>query len=270
MSSIELRHESHRKRDKVLSELFLMVLAKPRLAQYVRRLVVDCDATDELLPNLSLEARYDSNDLRLVEKALEHTEIIPANEIDKWLQAVQDRTDLQSLIAILLIHLPDLEELNLDFVGMPIGHILKMTQIIQIAPAWTSFTHLKHVWIHIWGWKDTDTMKSFLDFIFLPSLVSYSIRGLGINNEDHDLGQHFGSHKSNVARLTFIDIRIDERILVDIFRSTRCLKHFSIEADYPAHNPVNWYWHCIDGLLLYSGSSLESLTLLTYLRTSGA
>ncbi len=272
LSSIEFSwNERHQKRDKVLSELFLMVLAKPRLAHYVRRLVVDCDATGELLPNLSLEARYDSNDLRLVEKALEHTEIIPANEVDKWLQAVQDRTDLQSLVAMLLIHLPDLEELDLDYVGLPIGDILRMTQGIQIAPTWTSFSHLKRVCISTLRYlEDDDIMKSLLTLVLLPSLVSYSIQGLKIDNEQHDLEQHLGSHESNMARLNFINSRIDERVLTKILRSTRSLKNFAFEASFFARQPVNWYWHCIDGLLLYSSSSLESLTLLTCLRTSGA
>ena len=271
LSSIQFpSNESHHRRDKVLSELFLMILAKPRLAHYVRRLVVNCDATDELLPNLSLEARYDSNDLRLVEKALDHTETIAANEVDKWLRAVQDRTNLQSLIAMLLIHLPDLDELDLENVGMPIGDILKMTEGIQVAPVWTSFSHLKHVWIgFLRYWEDADVMKSLLNFVLLPSLLSYSIVRLNIDNEQRDLEQHLGSHESNIARLNFIDSRIDERVLTKILRSTRCLKDFCFEAHQFAKQPVNWYWHCIDGLLLYSSSSLENLTLLTCLRTSG-
>lgn len=266
-------YEEYHKRDKVLSELFLMVLAKPRLAHYVRRLDVEWDYTDELLPNLFLEARYDLNDLHLVEKALEHTETIPANEVEKWLQAVQDLTDLHAIIAILLIHLPDLEELNLGEVRLPIGHTLKMTQDIQFSPAWTSFSHLKRVRIGISilrYWGNADIMKSLLGFVLLPSLVSYLIEGLKIDNEQHDLEQHLGSHESNIARLNFTNSRIDKKVLTKILRSTRCLKTFVFEASKFAPQPVNWYWHCIDSLLLYSSSSLESLTLLTCLRTSGA
>lgn len=78
--------------------------------------------------------RYESKDLQLLRTAVENFKIIRANEVDEWLQAIQDGTE-DPVLALLLVHLPNLEWFKALSIGMPIELTSRTIQRIKHAIA---------------------------------------------------------------------------------------------------------------------------------------
>lgn len=259
-------------RDPSLARFLIKILAKPRIAHYVRSLTVDSwgpvweAMTDNARSPASTKSRCRSNNLQLVRTALQKTQIIRADEVDEWLQAIQHSTEDHPILALLLLQLPNLEDLEISSIGMPIEYLSRTTQRIKNAPAGTYLSHLKHVSINIdTDWEDPDLMKIFDSFISLPSLASCCIEGLTIGNEERDFEWHLRPHELNIVDLAFIHCNIGEKALFEVLGCTKNLKSFTLTSlrsdSHSTRQLPDWYWLGV-GLLHHAKQSLEKLILL--------
>lgn len=66
----------------------------------------------------------------------------------------------------------------------------------------------------------------------LPSLTSYHVQGLTIDDEERDLEWHLHPHESNIANLAFIRCTIGEKELSEVLETT---KRLSFSAIAPSH-----------------------------------
>ena len=238
-----------------LAKLLVDVLAHPVAGHYVRSLRLDCWYIWLDEPELEfMFLDYKSHDLENSTTAIKNSEIFDTDEENGWLQAIQDGFH-DAILALLLLHLPNLDSLEIRPLGGPIEYIPRISQRIQSAPVGTYFSHLKHVSVSFQGdWKRGDAMRCFIFFMKLPSLVSSYTSDLGIGDEE--LEQYLRPHESNVTHLDFSQCRIGTNAFHDVLRSTRNLRSFS----YTGWAPLDWYGLSI-GLLHHARHSLEKLTL---------
>lgn len=265
--------------DHPLANLLLLILAKPRNAHYVRSLTMECLASgwgdtltdDDLGSPASVQSQmyqYESKDLQLLRTAVETSDIISADEVDEWLQTIQEGSE-DPILALLLLNLPNLNSLEILSIGMPIENLSRIIQRIKNGSASSYLSHLKRVSMNFdEDWETSDTMICFTSFMSLPSLTSYHIEDLSISDDESDLERHLRLHKSNIADLAFTHCRIGEKTLFEVLRSTKNLRSFSYTYLRPAvrflaRQGLDWYWLGV-GLLHNTRHSLEKLTLLPH------
>ena len=247
------------------SELLSEVLVKPRLGQYVQSLGVHswgflpwC-ACEDLASSQSWNPQCDF--LPLVKTAIESAEILEASEIDN---AIQHGVEYQTILALLLLHLPNLEVLEFITAGN-MQHLSRTTQRIKNAPESTYLSHLKSVSIYAHHEKMPDATSFIACLISLPSLTSCYMNGLVLGGEERDLERHLRPHESNVSDLTFVACDVGEKVFLRILESIKCLRSFTCLNmnlyNRPAQ-PANPRYGLYLSLLGSSISSLEKLTFM--------
>ena len=251
-----------------LSELLLQVLAKPRLALYVHHMAVSCwrevDSDDGDGSGSPAPIHPQRRFRPLVKAAIQDTEIIPASEIDKW-RPTQDGSVYQVILALLLLHLPELEDLFLFSRDIPLEHLLRMTERINDAPVGMYFSRLETIDITIDpGWEKPEAIKYLTLVMSLPALESCTIDFLKLSDEEHHLIQHLRPRESKVCELGFTACYISEKVLLTFLEYPTSLKVFTCtDPHIYAPQPENWWYGLYLGLMASSSSSLERLTLLT-------
>lgn len=185
-------------------------------------------------------------------------EIVPANEIDEWLSADQDT--IPSL-ALLLLCLPYLTSLKLQLDWGALDCLLKATRRIQNAPAGTFLLHLKSVSIDCdvldpnkFNSDKSDVIKFLASLLALPSLASFHVECLDLQDEGCADEWNICPQRSNVTDLSFSECRIGEKMLFQLLGKVGNLESFELVS---AGRP-DWYWLGV-GLIHYAKRSLKKL-----------
>lgn len=254
-------HDEH----DVLFKILVEVLAKPRIALYVRSLILDFNGPGWY--SLGQVSRFDSNSLQLIRTAIENTGIILPDVVDERLEANQDSIDNRSLLDLLLLHLSDLNSLKIFLLANSIQFFCEAIQGIQDVPAGTYLPHLKRVSINclaIADWGRHYVMRSLVTLLALPSLVSCDVEGLSIRDEDYAIGTIGCSQRFNITDLSFLDCAIGSKTLNELLGKTQNLESFSCvfsKARFSSEQfGLDWYWLGA-GLLLNTKHSLQKLQL---------
>ncbi|CAD6590189.1 MAG: hypothetical protein ASARMPRED_004607 [Alectoria sarmentosa] len=252
-----------------LVKFLIQILAKPHIAHYVRRLSLYywCSKWGDMGDLYGFQAStqsqmypFESKDLQLLRAAVENSKIVRADEVDEWLQAIQNGNE-DPVLALLLVHLPNLERFRPFSIGMPIEQTSRTIQQIKHAPAGTYLSHLKNVSINFdRGWEKADMKMFFKSLMSLPSLTSCYVQGLTIDDKERNLEWHLRPHESNIAKLAFILCTIGEKELSEVLESTKHLEAFS----YRSLAPPDLSWRGSVGVLHHARHSLEKLTLLPH------
>ena len=266
-SSCNIFHD----KNEALFKLLVEILAKPRNALYVRSLIMDFNEPEYSNYGNSLEQpRLDSNSVQLISRAIEKTGIIPADELEEQIRGIQINADVQCSLALLLLHLPDLNSLEISFSTDTTQYICKTTHAIQYAPAGTCLLHLKHVSIDCSAigyetedWAGFDVMRLLDALLELPSLASCYVEGLNTRDEDFEIESIGCSQIFNIRELTFFDCAIGAKTLFQMLRKTQNLESFRVifsGARLSESFRLDWYWLGI-GLLHHAKHSLKKLQL---------
>lgn len=267
-SSCNIFHDEHDELFKLLVE----VLTNPWNARYVQSLIVDFNEPgygDS--PEQPPAARLDSNSVQLIKKAMEKTGIVPADEVDEQIRGIQVSAIVEDSLALLLLHLCDLNSLEISFSTDTTQYLFPTTQAIRKAPAGTCLLHLKHVSIDCFGIGyesegdvGYDVMRLLMALLALPSLASCYVEGLQIPDEECEIESTGRSQIFNITDLSFVDCAIGAKTLFQLLRKTRNLESFKCifsGATLPfEHSGLDWYW-LGTGLLHHAKHSLKKLQL---------
>lgn len=252
-----------------LSQLLVKILAKPRIACYVRNLIVDCSLPKRDGLERPQASWFDSASLQLIRTAIGNTCSIRAVKVDAWLQAIQDSTDDQSSLALLLLHLSDLDSLVISLTVDSLQYIWETSRAIQQAPAGTHLLHLKRVSIDYSG---IDSERSVATRMFvgeflvalmaLPSLDSFDVKGLDIFDKDWAIYLIKSSQRFNITDLSFFDCTIGAKTLNEMLKKTQKLESFSCVFNgvrlSSQKSGIDWYW-LSSGLVCHTKHSLKKL-----------
>ena len=217
--------------------------------------------------------RLDSNSFQLIRTAIEKTGIILADEVEERIQEIQVNADAEPSLALLLLHLPDLNSLEISFSTDTTQFTCDIIpQAIQNAPAGTCLLHLKHVSINYFaigseteGGAGAEVMRLLVALLALPSLASCYVEGLQIDDEEDCEIESMGCLQIfNITDLTFFNCAIEAKTLFQLLRKTRNLESFKCiysGARFSSESfSLDWYWLGI-GLLHHAKHSLKTLQL---------
>lgn len=264
-SSNNFQNEHH-----PLSQLLTEILAKPRIACYVRSLVVDCSLSLADGLKQPQESWFNFSTLQLIRTAIEKTGIVLANEVDAQVEAFHDSTDDQLSLALLLLHLSDLNCLTISLTAHSTKSLYKMTEAIRLAPAGTYFAHLKRVSIECLaidfehsGSARTDVTRFLVAVMALPTLDSLDAKRIVIRDQGFTLASIRCLQRINITDLSFFDCTIGAKTLFALLGKTHNLQSFGCVfsgQERSLNFRVDWHWLSV-GLVHHTRHSLKKLRL---------
>ena len=253
--------------DPPLTKLFADTVATPRIAHYVRRLDVICERADFRTLRLKRTCLSDANSLQLVKTAIENLGIVQTNEVDEWLQALQDNMSDRPALALLLLDLPNLNRLDLTFGNDSIKFLSMTAQKLLNAPTGTYLAHLKHVTIGDTWMRSVrehpDRLRFLMSLLALPSLASCRLLWLALYDDDCAIESMICPKRFNLTDLVFMGCTIEEKTLLELLKRTQNLESFRYDLPYDTETAgLDWQW-LVNGLSCHTKHSLKKLQLLS-------
>jgi len=255
-----------------LAGLLMMILHNPRIALYITELHLNFwqDSWDVLHSGHHSPASvsryhlsYPTDMLEQFEETTRSMELILPREVDGWMNAIR-RGDEDPIIALLLLHLPNLRSLAYELYCQPSQHkVLKTIRRIGEAKNQPRLLELKEVNLDYESrWEHTETCDLSSAFMSIPSVQSFRTAS-SYPIEDEDAIKIFlQTWASNVTNLKFTGGWIRANSLCEVIKKTKYLRSLTWDAypDYGGEGVFD-YLSISESLQMNASATLESLTL---------
>lgn len=257
-----------------ISDLLDLILIYPRVAYYIKVLTVDgwasswhvlddVEGSDEMEDSdvtEDLDDMGDSNDMEdpddvenpnvdaipsklhlpYVEEKTGRiktaaAELIPAAEFARWNQSISDG-DEDPIIALLILLLPNLENLRLEMIRCPPHYLLRtIRQAMDPEKCPVALSRLVHAGVHIEIGLDRYgdiSMNVPAALAGLPSMQSLQIRAICAQEWDPFAGDHLKPQQSNVQELTSGSSVLSAKSIFRFLGGFKSLKSFKYDDSY--------------------------------------
>lgn len=269
-----------------LADLLKTIITNPRIGQYVERLTIkgyerhwfpqspgETVSTHRPRPeNTTLHRTYKEDDMALLKDAAPNCSIFsPPKSFDpRWLDDIE-RGDEGVLIALLLLHLPNLISFDLQDQGActrRIFDILELNSELGGASLLPKLKYLRFDHAKVEGQlggclEDINRLKHALA---LPSVATLEAKALERVQHD-EIGAPVPAQSSDISSLSFIECGLSPKSMFELLEATKKLTSFSYVWPIASQGPQIWidapfdpFW--IRGALLaFAKDSLRKLTL---------
>ena len=240
------------------------VLLNPRAARYPSLLKID-----PWMDQWDSEVGYPrgmvpESDLKLFRQVARDNLVISEEEFEEYWLAAIDYGDEEALIALLLLLLPNLREIQICSEN-------EMTYLIEVAlraivyEECPSLTKLHTVDLRSAATADSDFLDFNLVRLFagLPSVTCINSHVLGTVTDDTIYASYCDIGQTNVTNLSFERCCINERALFEFISFTWSLEHFFYTPKESTGDPPNFdpFW-IRTALLANARTTLRTLTIL--------
>lgn len=269
-----------------LANLLKTIMMNPRVGQYIERLTIkgyerhwfpqspgETVSTHRPRPeDTTLHRAYNDHDMALLKDAAPKCSIFsPPKSFDpRWLEDIE-RGDEGVLIALLLLHLPNLISFDLQDQGACTRRIFDILELNSELGGTCLLPKLKRLRFdhakvegQLGGClEDINRLKHALA---LPSIASLEAKALERVQHD-EIGAPVSAQSSNITSLSFKECGLSPKSMFELLEATKSLTNFSYVWPIASQGPQIWidapfdpFW--IRGALLaFAKDSLCKLTL---------
>lgn len=257
------------------AEHLITILQNPRIALYVTDLHLtywhDCWKPLHRIPDPAdlskYHMSYPAHMLDHLEHAVRTADTIPPDQSGEWITRIRGG-DEDPIIALLLLHMPNLQTLVHDLYCQPSQEKVRKTiQHIVHTKNQSYLSQLRQVTVDYESRHDGDVADDcnlLQAYMLIPSVQSLHVRSLCITDASEELDPYYLGYTSNISELAFTGGFIGTNPLSQLITQTSCLQSFTWKTHRYCESYHQGPFDSISlskALMSNASHTLESLTL---------